>query len=141
MNNIEILQEIYKGAKTGLDSIGVVSTKVQDETFQNDLSTQRNEYKEILDKSEEMLKMHGESPVDTSWGQKVMGWTGIQMNTIIDKSNSQIADLLIQGTTMGIVKGIQLLHSQKDMNKDIKNVLDNFVKMQENHVERLKEFL
>ena len=72
---------------------------------------------------------------------QTMAWTGIQMNTINDKSNSHIADMLIQGTTMGIVKGRQLLNQNPDADKEIIQVLDNFVRMQENNVEKLKTFL
>ena len=72
---------------------------------------------------------------------KTMSWTGIQMNTIKDKSNSHIADMLIQGTTMGIIEGRKLLNNNPNADAEIVQILDNFVKMQENNVEKLKTFL
>ena len=72
---------------------------------------------------------------------KIMSWSGIQMNTISDKSNSHIADMLIQGTTMGIIEGRKLLNHNPDADKEIVDVLNSFVKMQENNVEKLKTFL
>lgn len=63
------------------------------------------------------------------------------MNTIKDKSNSHIADMLIQGTTMGIIEGRKLLNQNPNADEEIKQILNGFVKMQENNVEKLKTFL
>ena len=72
---------------------------------------------------------------------EVMSWTGIQMNTLTDKSNSHIADMLIQGTTMGIIEGRKLLNQNPNIDEEVRQVLNTFVKMQENNVEKLKTFL
>ena len=43
-----------------------------------------------------------------------MGWMGVEMNTLTDKSNSKIAELMIQGTNMGIIEGVKLLNHNPD---------------------------
>jgi hypothetical protein len=43
---------------------------------------------------------------------KVMTWYGIEMKTMFDKSNSKIAELLLQGTNMGIIEGRKLLNNK-----------------------------
>lgn len=139
--NIHILDEIHKGAKMGMDSISFVAEKVGDVNFKDNLSFQYNEYDKILSQVNNIYQKYGDIPNDNRIMNQTMAWTGIQMNTINDKSNSHIADMLIQGTTMGIVKGRQLLNQNPDADKDIIEILDNFVKMQENNVEKLKTFL
>ena len=72
----------------------------------------------------------------------VMGWTGVQMNTIADKTPSHIAEIMIQGTTMGIIEGRKLINNETNqVNQDVKDLLNNFVTFQENNVEQLKKFL
>ena len=66
---------------------------------------------------------------------------GIQMNTLKNKSNSQISELLIQGNDMGIIKGVKLLNQNPQAPQDVKNILDGFIRLQENNIERLKKFL
>lgn len=139
--NKSILDEIHKGAKMGMDSISFVAEKVGDVNFKDNLSFQYNEYDKILSQVNNIYQKYGDIPNDNRIMNQTMAWTGIQMNTINDKSNSHIADMLIQGTTMGIVKGRQLLNQNPDADKDIIEILDNFVKMQENNVEKLKTFL
>ena len=73
--------------------------------------------------------------------QKAMGWMGVEMNTLTDKSNSKIAELMIQGTNMGIIEGVKLLNQNPDADKDVKETLNKFVKFQENTVEQLKKYL
>ncbi|MCI9015689.1 MAG: hypothetical protein HFJ53_00760 [Clostridia bacterium] len=139
--NIKILNELHKGAKMGMDSISFVSEKVGDVNFKDNLSFQYNQYGDILDTVNSIYQKHGIIPNDNNMKDKIMSWSGIQMNTISDKSNSHIADMLIQGTTMGIIEGRKLLNHNPDADKEIVDVLNSFVKMQENNVEKLKTFL
>ncbi len=125
----------------GMDSISTVSEKVSEPNFKDNLSFQYTQYGDILDSVNEIYKKYGEIPKDDNPMTEVMAWTGIQMNTITDKSNSHIADMLIQGTTMGIIEGRKLLNQNPNVDQEVKQVLNTFVEMQENNVEKLKTFL
>ena len=141
MQEIEILKEISKDSKMGMDSINMVGEKVQDEKFQKLLDEQHNEYQNIFDRTQEILKQHGETIEDIPAIQKMMGWMGIQMNTMNDKSNSQLSELLIQGNDMGIVKGHKLLNNNEFTTPEIKNLLSDFVRLQEKNIDDLKNWL
>ena len=69
-----------------------------------------------------------------------MTWYGIEMKTLVDDSTSKIAELLLQGTNMGIIEGRKLLN-HKDTNKEINDIIEEYVAMQERAVENLKKFL
>ena len=141
MQEIEILKEISKDSKMGMDSINMVGEKVQDEKFQKLLDEQHNEYQNIFDRTQEILKQHGERIEDVPAMQKMMGWMGIQMNTINDKSNSQLSELLIQGNDMGIIKGHKLLNNNEFTTPEIENLLSDFVRLQEKNIDDLKKWL
>ena len=141
MQEIEILKEISKDSKMGMDSINMVGEKVQDEKFQKFLNEQHNEYQNIFDRTQEILKQHGETIEDVPTMQKMMGWMGIQMNTMTDKSNSQLSELLIQGNDMGIIKGHKLLNGSNFTTPEIENLLSDFVRLQEKNIDDLKKWL
>ena len=141
MQEIEILKEISKDSKMGMDSINMVGEKVQDEKFHKLLDEQHNEYQNIFDRTQEILKQHGETIEDVPAMQKMMGWMGIQMNTINDKSNSQLSELLIQGNDMGIIKGHKLLNHNEFTTPEIENLLSDFVRLQEKNIDDLKKWL
>ena len=65
----------------------------------------------------------------------------IEMNTISDKSNSKIAEMMLQGTNMGIIEGRRLLNNNPSVDKNVRQILDDFVVMQEDSVETLKKYL
>lgn len=71
----------------------------------------------------------------------MMTWTGVQMNTMMDKSNSHIAELMAQGNLMGIIEAQKLLNHSPEMEQDTKNILNDFITMQNNNIEKMKQFL
>ena len=62
------------------------------------------------------------------------------MKTLLDNSNSKIAELLLQGTNMGIIEGRKLLNN-KNTDKEVEKLVSEYVKNQEEAVEKLKQFL
>lgn len=141
MQEIDILKEISKDSKMGMDSLTMVTKKVQDEKFKKLLDEQHNEYQNIFDRTQELLVQHNENIEDVPAMQKMMAWTGIQMNTMNDKSNSQLSELLIQGNDMGIIKGHKLLNGSNFTTPEIENLLSDFVRLQEKNIDDLKKFL
>lgn len=136
-----VLNEINKGIKMGMDSISTISEKVEDNTFKNDLLFQYDKYNEILNRVNSELKNFDDFPKELPPMQKTMGYIEIQMSTLNDKSNSHIAEMLIKGTNMGIIEGVKLKNRNPDIEPTISNILDDFIKFQENNVEKLKKYL
>ena len=141
MDDLTILNEIHKGVTMGMASLELVSEKTEDSSLKDDLSFQYNEYQNTLNTVNSKFKEQGEIPDDTPMNTKLMGWTGIQFNTLNDTSNSKLSELLIQGYDMGIIKGVKLLNQSPEASQDVKNILNGFISMQENCIDRLKKFL
>ena len=140
-SNRYILNELNKGIKMGMDSISNVSEKVQDDRFKQDLKYQYDEYNKILNEVNNELTNYDDFPKELNPMQKAMGWMGVELNTISDKSNSKIAEMMIQGTNMGIIEGVKLLNQNPEAATEVKNVLNEFIKFQENTIEQLKKYL
>lgn len=141
MNDIEILREINQNSKMGMDSLTTILKKVTDEDFKDLLNTQHNEYQNIYDRTQELLIKNNAEMKDTPSMQKAMSWMGIQLNTANDSSNSKLSELIIQGNDMGVIKGTKLLNNYSFMNKEIKNILSDFVRLQEKNIDDLKQYL
>lgn len=140
-NNAYVLNEVNKGIKMGMDSISNVSEKVQEQNFKEDLQYQYNKYNEVLNKVNNKLTDYGNFPKELNPMQKAMGWMSVEFNTLDDKSNSKISEMMIKGTNMGIIEGVKLLNNYTDIDTNVKDILNEFVKVQENNIERLKKFL
>ena len=136
-----ILNQINQGIKMGMDSISNVSEKVQDSRLKDELLFQYDKYNEILNEVNDELTNYDNFPKDLNPMQKAMGWMGVEMNTLTDKSNSKIAEMMIQGTNMGIIEGVKLLNHNPDTEQHIKDILNKFIDFQQNNVEQLKKYL
>ena len=140
--NLNILDEINKGATMGMDAISYVSEKVRDNNFKKVLDTEYNKYKNISTRVNKLYNNYSnKEPHETNTMNKVMTWYGIQMKTMTDDSTSKLSELLMQGTNMGIIEGRKLLNHNTNIEHDVKNILNDFVVMQEDSVETLKKYL
>ncbi len=136
-----ILNEINKGIKMGMDSISNVAEKVQDDNFKKDLKFQYDKYNDILNKVNTQLTNYDDFPKDLNPMQKAMGWMSVEFNTMEDKSTSKIAEMMLQGTNMGIIKGVKLLNNNPTTDEPVKNILTEFVQFQEDTAQQLKKYL
>lgn len=141
-NEIDVLDELNKGACMGMDAIHYILDKVEDEDLKKELDRQYREYKEISEEINKIYKNYNkqEEPHKTNAMNKAMTWYGIEMKTMIDDSTSKITELLLQGTNMGIIEGRKLLN-HKDTDKKINELVKKYVDTQEKAVEKLKQFL
>ena len=140
--NVKVLDELSKGTTMGMDAISYVASKVGDRKFQEVLDIEYGKYKKIYNRVDEIYSQYSEKePQETNAMNKMMTWYGIQMNTIKDQSNSKISELLMQGTNMGIIEGRRLLNNNPSIDQEVKEILNDFVVMQEDSVETLKKYL
>ncbi len=140
--NLNILDEVNKGATMGMDAISYVSEKVTDDKFKNVLDTEYNKYQKISERVNDLYSNYTDKePHETNAMNKMMTWYGIQMKTMTDDTTSKLSELLMQGTNMGIIEGRRLLNQNPEAEKDVKNILNDFVVMQEDSVETLKKYL
>lgn len=139
--NLKVLKELHKGAQMGINALSYVSDKVTDDEFKRELSTQYNQYEDILTRVTDLYNDYGEVPANSNFKDDMMTWMGVQMNTINDKTPSKLSELLIQGNTMGIIEGRRLINNNPAVEASIKQTLNDFVTLQENTITKLKEYL
>ena len=140
--NLNILDELNKGATMGMDAISYVSEKASDYKFKEVLEVEYNKYKKISQRINDLYSNYcNKEPHETNTMNKMMTWYGIQMKTMTDDTTSKLSELLMQGTNMGIIEGRRLINQNQDADSDVKNILNDFVVMQENSVETLKKYL
>ena len=140
--NLNILDEVNKGATMGMDAITFVYDKVKDKEFGKVLDVEFNKYKDISRRVNELYSNYSDKePHETNTMNKMMTWYGVQMKTMTDDSTSKLSELLMQGTNMGIIEGRRLQNENVNIAQDVKSILNDFVTMQEDSVETLKKYL
>lgn len=140
--NKDILDELNKGCAMGMDAIRNILEKVEDKNFKKVLENEFDKYKEIHHRIEKKYEEYSrEEPTETNAMNKVMTSMMTEMKLMSDHSDSKIAELLMQGTNMGIIEGKKILNHKEDIDKEVEAILKDFIKMQEESVETYKKYL
>ena len=95
---INVLKESKKNAGMAINAIDTLMTKVYNEEFSYELTTQRNRFRELERKAEAGLWEYGVTAKESAL-QKAMLWGGIQANTMLNISTPHVADMVIQVNT------------------------------------------
>ena len=140
--NLNILDEVNKGATMGMDALSIIYDKASDNEIKKVLDTEFNKYKKISERVNVLYDNYSDKePHQTNSMNKMMTWYGIQMRTITDDTTSKLSELLMQGTNMGIIEGRRLINQNPNAESNVKSILSDFVSMQEDSVETLKKYL
>ena len=138
----EALSEIYRNAQLALESISDILPAVDDEEIRSELLSQHEQYEQFSAKAQMLAKNLGTELKEPNAFKKMMMWGSIKMNTLTDNSRAHIADMMIQGTVMGITS-LRTTASELpiDGNDEILALLDEMIKTEEAFEKKWKEYL
>ncbi len=138
----EALAEIYRNAELALQSISNILPAVENEKVKEELSRQHESYEHFSAKAEMLAKDMGLELKEPNVMKKVMIWGSIKMNTMTDNSVSHIAEMMTQGTVMGITA---LRATRGDVpeegNEKILALLDEMIEKEEEFEKIWKQYL
>lgn len=140
--NINALDELNKASKMGVDAIKMIVEKVSNKSLTKVLEEQSTHYERISQKIGTLYKEYDEhgKPHDINVMEKIMTWYGIETKTMMDDSDSKITELILKGTNMGVIEGRKIINN-KNLDKKVNDVANEFVNLQESFIEKLKEYL
>ena len=136
----ELYQEIYKGCKMGGESIVNLLPKVNDEGLRSELTAQLERYEEFASKAREQLFDMDKTPKEENLLTKLSSKMGVMMNTMIDATSSHIAQMIIEGCSMGITELIKAIHAH-DEKDDAEKLAREVVSFEESCTENMKKYL
>jgi len=137
---MELLQYIYKTADMGCEGIDAVE-KHAEQKMLTELKRERAEYEHIRGEADLLIRRGGEKPSGTGMMAK---WSADLMSAgqmALDDSRSRIAEMMIQGTTMGIVKTIRHLRDYEGEDENARKLGQRLLETQESNVEKMKAYL
>ncbi len=138
-----MLEELYKNVKMGSDSIIKLLGKVSDGKFKTDLTDQLDGYEGFAAKAKERIKALGGEAKEENAMVKLWTSIGMTMSTLTDSSDSHIAQMVAEGSTMGITDGIKLLrdYENTDVSEQALALVRDVIKFEESNLERAKKYI
>lgn len=139
--NTEFLNKVYKNSKAGSDAISYLKDKITDQSLMSDLQYQHSQYQEIQSRVSKELSKNGEFPKEQSPVSQIGMWSGVQLNTLLDKSPDKIAEMMMQGSTMGIIDMARTLKEYPDIPDSSRKIGEDLIKLEENSMQKMKSYL
>ena len=138
----EMLNFIYQNSQMGVETLNQLIPMIDNEAFKKRIEAQLKEYEQIHEEAKKLLNRHGYDEKGIGALEKIMAYLMIDMKTLMDKSSSHIAEMLIQGSNMGIIDAVKRINQyEKEAEKEVTALMKRLFKFEENNVERLKEAL
>ncbi len=137
------LGDLYKNIKMGADSIVNIMDKVDNGDLRQELTAQLNRYEEFAKEIGDMIRDEGGTPEEEGMMAKMGAKIGMAMNTMMDSTTSHIAQMMIEGATMGITENTKLIrvYENKHCSEKSLALARQTVKFMEDSVERMKNYL
>ena len=141
--DVAFLQDVYKGVCMGTDAINTVLGKAKDKAFREELTAELDGYQHFANQARNALTELSVTAKEVGTLAKLPSEISINMSTLVDDSTSKLAELMIDGNTMGVVQ------MKKDINRAGKDgvsasavhLAEEVVAFQEKNVETMKAFL
>ncbi len=139
----ELAEEFYKNVTMGTDSYLHMLPHVGDSRIQTDMTAALCYYEKLTGKIKDILQDADIEPKEGGVMAKMAARAGITMNTMMDKTDSHIAEMLIEGCTMSVTTAQKLLNHYEDKPDcaELCQLCAEWSKFEEDHIERLKKYL
>ncbi len=83
----------------------------------------------------------GRDPREPGMMQKLGMKLGLEMQTVMDTSCSHVAELMMNGSNMGIINLTKILNSFPNASPAVKDLCNRFVAEEQENIQRMKGFL
>ena len=141
LNDIEMLQSVRKTARMGCEGIDEILPMTGNESFRKSLETQREEYNKICDEADRMLVLKKAEPEDIASMAKMGSKTMTMMKTMKDNSDEHLAEMMYQGSAMGVTRIIRNMRKFTGNDPEVRALAERLLKTEENNMEQMKKFL
>lgn len=140
---IKMLSDIHKNADMGQDTLRHILDATKDTEFSKTVSRQMQEYEKAFQVSGQMLKARHapekqkEAPMISKW----MAHMNINRKSMQDMQTSKLAEMLIQGSTMGVTSLTRQIRDYDGEDTEVLDFAKKQLKREEKNIDELKKFL
>jgi len=136
----ELLQYVYKTADMGVEGINAVLDYAENPELKKVLRDQKSEYVRYKEQAGRILEARSENLTGANPIAKVSSYAMATGKLIMDRSASKIAEMTIQGNSMGVSKTIKHLHDYPE-HDEARKLTEQLLATEKSNIEQLKPFL
>ncbi len=139
--NAKLTKVMCETARMGAEAVSMLLNKTDDEGMRETMLSQKAMYEKFDREGEKMLKQAGQHVKKQGPLARAGTWMGIQMDTMMDNTPSHLADMLIQGSTMGVIEITRAKSENPEADGEAVRLADAYLKEENDNIEKLKKYL
>lgn len=138
-----LLSEVYRNVRMAEDSIINLMPKVTEEKLRNMLTVQISVYSAFSSRAAKQLAEAGVKPEEENMMTRMGAKMGIMMNTLKDSTQEHLAQMLIEGTTMGVGELLRVIRDAQNngIDGEALRLASDVLAYEEQAVEEMKGYL
>ena len=139
----ELLQELYKNACMGTDSVTTILGKTKDEKLRCELTAQLDGYQNFANVTRNKLSGMSVTAKEINAFAKIPAEVSIMMNTMVDSSTPKIAEMMINGSTMGVINLKKRIGQAQTegVSQDVVKIASDIMAFEEDNINKMKNYL
>ena len=137
----KLLDEAYKNVRMASFAIDCIIDKIEDQSLEDLLRKQNDCYLNYVEQLEKLSEELKHKPKDINIMLKGMSFASIKTKSMMNDETPHLAEMLVQGTTMGITDTLKAKSEYPSNNEELNKITDEIVKCEEKFVDSLKDFL
>lgn len=136
----KMLNYIRQNVEMGIDGIDQISDHVHSREMNDLIMEQRQKYEDYFFKVDNMLRQNGVEPEDVPVMAKMSTTVMANMKNMTKRTDKSIAEDMIKGTNMGIIKLTGHLNDFHGSD-EVSSVATDLLEYERKSIEDLKKFL
>lgn len=138
---IEMLNTIYRIVEMGVVGIDDIITKIEDNTFETLVNTEKKEYLSIMSTSIKLLKTYDEEPKKINKVFKTSSYIMSNMKLMNEHKDHLIARMMFEGNNKGVMEIYSKINASIYKNTKITDLANKLLYTMENNINELKKYL
>ena len=140
-DTIKLLRECDAGVKMGITSIEDVMDNVNSDEFEKYLKKCKDEHEKLDHEINDLLDKYGDDGKEPAAMAKGMSWLKTNMKLVMDDSDHTIADLITDGSNMGVKSLNKYLNKYEAADEVSKDIAKRLINLEEKLAVDVRQFL
>lgn len=137
----ELANRVYENVRMASYAIDCIIEKIENQKLAELLRKQNKFYLKSVVEIEDFAKKMNFELKDINPILKGMSYISIKAKTLFNNDSPKLAEMLIEGTTMGITDTLKALGEFESKNEELVSIAQGIVSHEEEFVDSLKTFL
>ena len=140
-DNLSLLEAVVQNTEMGKNTLEQIVPMTDDTQFKAELLRERNIYRELNQEAHTAIEACGGSAQGQSAMAKFNTKMGISMKTLTDKSTRNLAEMLSEGSSQGVMDCIKSQKDYPDAAPGSKRLMQRLQDFEEDNRIKLEQFL